>query len=668
MKKFTYLFAFMIFAFTLNAEILDQQPDFRDIYAQPSISTEMLQSSEGITKSKHDSPMAVAFEVVKDSAVNLGTLFTHYMHQTPISYDPVSGFIYYATTDWYDDAGTSALPVWVFYSTNMGSTWYRDKVMAYGGMGAFTPAISVTNNVNAQAYDDIPYTVVGRYCIESGTGGFTNENQGMMFAFHADGEIVEDIEAAPATNNPGRAQYWNTMKLHSYYDDDESQTYGACTLQNADFQQYGIYGYLAFNNMDQSLFISKIPTEFTLVFRQSEDVNSTYNGAIESGVDASGNVYAAVMNMFSDDPDNRVPAVAKSTDFGETFGQFNRMSTTIFDTYAELAGYTDIFIWQPYKSFGFIVHGEDSYSFFFTVVLTNTTTIEETHLVEAKFDGTRWSMHTISNDLSFIYPRAFFQSDLYRQDDWANQAVWRLGENVRAYEIQAAMTADGENVVVKWVDYSKDVTFPSPVAITEFNEETGTEVDSQLEGWYTADIFFAYRGVNESDWSGAINVTDDDTHYKSTFIPDVVPSLNQIPIIYHSNAVYTDATRPFMQNPYTIREHIVYFWDFIRYGNADLFATSVDENEINYTFELRDVVPNPASGIVEIPYVIDQPNNVKIEVHSAMGQKIAELVDEYQNAGASTIMFDVSNLSSGSYYVTMTVGGQRLTKMLNVIK
>jgi len=667
MKKFTYLFALIIFAISAHAELLDQQPNMQDLYAQPSITTEMLPSSDAVTKSKDDTPLAVTFNQVKTEAVNLGTLFTHYMHQTPISYDPVSGFVYFVTTDWYDDAGTSALPVWLYYSSNMGSTWNTDMIMAYGGMGAFTPAISVTNNVNGQTYDDIPYTVIGRYCIESTTGGFTNENQGMMYAFHADGEAVEDIEAAPKTNNPGRAQYWNTMKLHSYYDDDESQTYGACTLQNAEFQQYGVYGNLAFNNMDQSLFISKIPTEFSLVFRQSEVTTSTYNGPIETGVDDYANVYSAVINMFSDDPDNRVPAVAKSNDNGETWGQFNRMSTTIMDTYAELAGYNDVFIYQPYKSFGFIVHGEDSYSFFFTVVLTNTQTIEETHLVEAKYDGSRWSMHTVANDLSFIYPRAFFQSDLYRQDDWSNQAVWRLGESVRAYEIQAAKTADGDNIIVKWVDYSDEVMFPAPIAITELNDDN-VEVDSQLEGWYTTDIFFSYRGVDESDWSGSINSTDDANHYKATFIPDVVPSINQIPIIYHSNAVYTDGTLPFMQIPYAVREHIVYFWDFIRYGNADLLASSVNENNINYTFELRDVVPNPASGIVEIPYVIDQANNVKIEVHSAMGQKVADLVNEFQNAGASTIMYDVTNLSSGSYYVTMTVGGQRLTKMLNVIK
>ncbi len=670
MKKLTYLLTMFLFVFAVQsqAELKNLQPNLQDLYAQPSISTEMMQSSDNVMKSKGDTPLAVAFESVKDTASNLGSLFTHYMHQTPISYDPVSGFVYFVTTDWFSNDEGSSLPIWIYYSTNMGASWFRDKAMAYSGMGAFTPSINVTNNVNGSSYGDIPYTIIGRYCIEDPEKGFTNEDQGIVFVFNDNGELVEDIQANPKTNNPGRNQYWNTMKLNSYFDDDESQTYGACVLQNAEFQQYGVYGFLAFNNIDQNMFHSTIPSEFTLAFRQSDNVNSTYNGPIESGVDDVGNVYIAVNNMFADDPENRIPAVTKSLDFGGTWGEFNRMPNTIFDTYKDLHGYNNYLQWTPYKSMGFIVHGEDSYSLFFTIVLYNADVVEETHLVEAKFDGTRWSMHTVANDLNSVYPRSFFRSEIHRQEELQDQAIWRLGENVRAYEIQAAKTADGENVIVKWVNYSNEITFPEPVAITELNRDTEMEEDVQLEGWYTADIFFSYRASNESDWSGSINVTNDDNHYKTTFIPNVIPSLNQVPIIYHANADFNDVTSPFMKNPYTIREHIVYFWDFVNYGNADLLASSVNEVNINYTFELRDVVPNPASGIVEIPYVIEQANNVKIEVHSAMGQKVAELVNEYQNAGASTIMYDVTNLSSGSYYVTMTVGGQRLTKMLNVIK
>lgn len=669
MKKLTYLLTLMllVFAFQAKAELQTDQQQMNDLYALPSVSTEMISDVDKLERSKeNETHGTVEFEGVQEQPTNLGSLFTHYMHQSPIAYDPVSGQVIFVTIEWSDLGGSSALPMMIYQTDNMGQSWKKDSAMAYGGMGAFTPSISITNNVDATNYDDLPFTLLGRYCIQDPERGFTNLEQGIVYAFHSNGEMTEEIQDAPEDNNAGD-QYWNTMKLDSYYDNDESETYGACVLQNTESGQYGVYGFLALNNMDEEMFVSEIPVGLNAAFRQSDIITSTYNGPIETDVDDMGNVYIGVNNMFADDPDNRVPGVTKSDDFGESWGEFNRMPTTIYDVYAEAKGYSNLFVWQPYRSFGFIVHDEDKYSFFFTVVLTNTQDVEATHLVEAMYDGTRWSMNTVAEGLNPEPPAAFFQSETHRQDDWADQTIWRLGQNTRAYEIQAAKTEDGNNVIVKWINYSREVTFPNPVTITML-DDNGNEQDTQLDGWYSSDIFFAYRDAGNMNWSGAINVTDSENHYKTTWIPEVVPSLTQIPIIYHSNARYQDDDVPFMSVPYIIREHIVYFWDFIQYGNADLMGSSVIENNVEYDFRLNDIVPNPASEIAEIPYVLNQSANVKIEVFSAMGEKVAELVNEYQPAGANVVSFDVSTISSGSYYVTLTIGGQRATKMLNVVK
>ena len=47
---------------------------------------------------------------------------------------------------------------------------------------------------------------------------------------------------------------------------------------------------------------------------------------------------------------------------------------------------------------------------------------------------------------------------------------------------------------------------------------------------------------------------------------------------------------------------------------------------------------------------------VNLTIHNTLGQKVAELVSEYQNAGFYKVNWDASELSSGLYYYTLKAG------------
>lgn len=71
-----------------------------------------------------------------------------------------------------------------------------------------------------------------------------------------------------------------------------------------------------------------------------------------------------------------------------------------------------------------------------------------------------------------------------------------------------------------------------------------------------------------------------------------------------------------------------------------------------------DIIPNPAVDIAKINYVLPFNGNVELSVFDGLGNKIADLLSDNQNAGTQSITFNTSNLSSGVYYCKITLNGQ----------
>jgi hypothetical protein len=98
-------------------------------------------------------------------------------------------------------------------------------------------------------------------------------------------------------------------------------------------------------------------------------------------------------------------------------------------------------------------------------------------------------------------------------------------------------------------------------------------------------------------------------------------------------------------------------------------TVSIAENQtINQYF--LSAKPNPAKGETEINYYTTQSENVKLDLFTSTGQKIKNLINEYETAGNHSyhLNFTDLNLTNGIYYVRMVSDEKSSTIRLANIK
>lgn len=83
--------------------------------------------------------------------------------------------------------------------------------------------------------------------------------------------------------------------------------------------------------------------------------------------------------------------------------------------------------------------------------------------------------------------------------------------------------------------------------------------------------------------------------------------------------------------------------------------TQVAENASS-TFLLSQNCPNPFKPETDISYVVPANCKVRLDVYNLLGQKVAELIDEFQSAGIYNIRWNASEIPSGIYFYRITAG------------
>lgn len=104
------------------------------------------------------------------------------------------------------------------------------------------------------------------------------------------------------------------------------------------------------------------------------------------------------------------------------------------------------------------------------------------------------------------------------------------------------------------------------------------------------------------------------------------------------------------------------------FGN---FTTDVKEDKSVFTpgeFSLGQNYPNPFNPSTKISYSIPVDGIVTLKVYNLIGQEVASLINNYQNAGGYTADFDASKLNSGVYFYTLSVGNYSVTKKMMLLK
>jgi surface protein len=85
-------------------------------------------------------------------------------------------------------------------------------------------------------------------------------------------------------------------------------------------------------------------------------------------------------------------------------------------------------------------------------------------------------------------------------------------------------------------------------------------------------------------------------------------------------------------------------------------------------FALNQNFPNPFNPSTTIRYALPEAAQVRLEVFTVTGQRVAVLASGEQNAGWHTVAFDGSSLASGVYIYRLQAGGFVQTRKLMLIK
>jgi len=95
--------------------------------------------------------------------------------------------------------------------------------------------------------------------------------------------------------------------------------------------------------------------------------------------------------------------------------------------------------------------------------------------------------------------------------------------------------------------------------------------------------------------------------------------------------------------------------------------------EVNITspmdFDLSQNYPNPFNPTTTIRYTIAKPANVSLVVYNVLGEEILTLVNnQYTEPGVYNVVFDASNLASGTYIYRLTADNFVMTRKMILTK
>ena len=103
-------------------------------------------------------------------------------------------------------------------------------------------------------------------------------------------------------------------------------------------------------------------------------------------------------------------------------------------------------------------------------------------------------------------------------------------------------------------------------------------------------------------------------------------------------------------------------------GIAVDVASGIAGKEFPTEFSLGQSYPNPFNPSTNIRYGLPRNAFVTLEVFSTLGQRVATLINEQQEAGYHEVTFNAARLSSGAYFYTITAGDYHASRKLVLLK
>lgn len=113
---------------------------------------------------------------------------------------------------------------------------------------------------------------------------------------------------------------------------------------------------------------------------------------------------------------------------------------------------------------------------------------------------------------------------------------------------------------------------------------------------------------------------------------------------------------------------------YYRLKQVDFDGTFTYSNVVNVTYDmpgtfaLNQNFPNPFNPSTRITYFVPKESFVSIKVYDFLGGEVKTLVNNFQTTGSHEIVFDASNLPSGTYFYTLVTDNYSSTKKMLLLK
>ena len=107
----------------------------------------------------------------------------------------------------------------------------------------------------------------------------------------------------------------------------------------------------------------------------------------------------------------------------------------------------------------------------------------------------------------------------------------------------------------------------------------------------------------------------------------------------------------------------------VDYNGTYNYSQVIDVSGVTVsTIQLEQNYPNPFNPATTIKYQLGNDGFVSLKVFNALGEEVAELVNQFQKAGSHQIIFSAEELPSGMYVYKITAGNYTESKKMILMK